>query len=194
MSLLPSTILPESTPIGRVRQNGEVSIDHNWWLLLYNICLNALGTANSLSPDALQGIANTDTDIADTDAISLQQAIANLQKQVIQPEDVVVSASELPAIARALLLAQDPLLPDAIAAAQPVSAIAPTGSPFAYVAPFAGSVAITGGSVSGVVLLRQGTSVPTGLTTGLFPVSRGDTLTISYGSAPTLTFIPGSSQ
>ena len=36
-SLLPNTILPETVPIGQVNQDGTVTINHQWWLFLYNL-------------------------------------------------------------------------------------------------------------------------------------------------------------
>ena len=44
MSLLPGQILPQSIPIGKVNVdgNGNVIIDKNWWLFLYNLALGTL--------------------------------------------------------------------------------------------------------------------------------------------------------
>lgn len=42
MSLLPGQILPFGTPFGRVDGNGNVTIDKNWWLFLYNLSQNTL--------------------------------------------------------------------------------------------------------------------------------------------------------
>lgn len=61
-------------------------------------------------------------------------------------------------------------------------------SPFTYVAPQGGFVIITGGTVSQVQFTRTGTYV-TGQTSGLFPVSLGDQLTITHSGAPTMTFV-----
>lgn len=41
-SLLPSRILPETAAIGTVNEDGSVTISHDWWLLIYNLCRNAL--------------------------------------------------------------------------------------------------------------------------------------------------------
>lgn len=194
MSLLPTQILPPSAPIGRVNEQGEVIADKNFWLLLYNLCLNVLGTGTGLPASALEELAGADSDAADTDAIALRQGLANALLQAIQPQDVVVSPNDLPDLARALLLAQDGLLPDATAQSQPVSSITVGGSPFTYTAPFAGTIAVTGGTVSAIAILRQGTSVATGITAGFVPVSRYDQVQVTYSVLPTLTFIPWSSQ
>lgn len=64
-----------------------------------------------------------------------------------------------------------------------------TASPFSYVAPRKGFVILTGGTVSAVSFTRTAT-YPTGQTAGIFPVSQGDTLNVTYSVKPTLTFVP----
>lgn len=61
-------------------------------------------------------------------------------------------------------------------------------SPFVYVAPQGGFVIIQGGTVSKVQFTRSGTYT-TGQTNGLFPVSLGDQITVTYSGAPTMTFV-----
>ena len=46
MSLLPNQILPPSESLGRVNPDGTVTIDKNWWLLLYNVCNRTLNVQN----------------------------------------------------------------------------------------------------------------------------------------------------
>lgn len=77
MSLLPGQILPPSVAIGRVNEEGTVILDKNWWLFLYNIAQNVLGTAGGLSQAALQELAGTDSDAMDTDAVALRQRVSN---------------------------------------------------------------------------------------------------------------------
>lgn len=62
-------------------------------------------------------------------------------------------------------------------------------SPFTYQAPKKGFVIITGGTVSAVQFTRVGTYT-TGMVSGMFPVSLGDKLTVTYSGAPTITFVP----
>jgi hypothetical protein len=62
-------------------------------------------------------------------------------------------------------------------------------SPWAYNAPSAGFVIIRGGTVSAVQFTRSVTTL-TGQTQGVFPVSQGDTLTITYSVLPTVTWVP----
>lgn len=189
MSLLPGQIIPPNEPIGQANETGQVIITKNWWLLLYNLWLNTIGTG--IPADQVVALESVDMDAADSDAVSLRRPLSNALLLAQEPTQQVTS-TDLPDIARALLLAQDPLLPDSPAQAQPVSSITVGGSPFTYTASFAGSVAITGGTVSAITIIRQGTSVTTGLTTGLIPVSRFDQVRVTYTGTPTMTFIPGS--
>lgn len=187
MSLLPQTIPPYSHSFGKAN-DVDIVIDKNWWLFFYNIAQNVLGTNEGLPASSLTELASLDADVADVDAIVLRRPIDNAVAQLTL--DTVASSSDLPDIARALLLAQDPLLPDPSPVAQPVSNIAVGASPFTTTAAFNGHVAVTGGTVSAIALIRQGTTVATGLTAGLIPASRGDQVKVTYAVAPTMTFIP----
>ena len=62
-------------------------------------------------------------------------------------------------------------------------------SPFTYTASQKGFVLLTGGTVSLVHIART-TSNATGLTTGIFPLSAGDQLIVTYSGKPTMTFVP----
>lgn len=74
---------------------------------------------------------------------------------------------------------------------QNLSSVAPTSSPFTYRAPSGGWLIVQGGTVSQVQFSRDGTTfITTGQTQGMFPISQGDALSITYSSAPTLTFVP----
>jgi hypothetical protein len=191
VSLLPGQILPYDIPIGQADEDGKVTIDHDWWLFFYNIGLSVLGiNGGGLPSSAIQELASADADAADADAIVLRRALSNLEVRAHDLTDRVLSASDFPDLYRALLLAQDALLPDPAPRAQPVAAIAPTGSPFSYTAPFDATIAITGGTVSAIAVIRQGTSVATGITTGLIPLSKFDTVQVTYSGVPTMTFLP----
>lgn len=187
MSLLPGQILPPDVPIGKADGNGNVTINHDWWLLWYNISLQVLGNGSGLPADALIDLESADTDAIDADAIALRRPVSNLETS---QGDYTPSSSELPDIARALLLAQDDLLPDPIPQAQPVVNVIPSSSPFTYTATINGQLCVAGGSVSQLQIVRQGTAVVTGLTTGLVVVSRLDQVVVTYSSSPTLTFLP----
>lgn len=153
MSLLPQTILPPAAPFGRViDKDGKIEdvtvrIEQNWWLFLYNMSQNVLGggTASGLPASALIELSGVDSDANDTDAISLRQPIGNLAQLVGGLGETEVDAFALRRpLSNALLLAQDTLLPDPVAQAQPVASIAVGASPYAYTANFNGSVVVTG--------------------------------------------------
>lgn len=188
MSLLPQQIPPASARLGTVDQDGNVIADKNYWLFWYNLALQALGSGPGLPPAALTEMASSDTDAADSDAIVLRRPIGN--NTVLSLDPLLAAASEYPDLARALLLAQDPPLQDPVPAAQPSAPITPGGSPYTYTAPFSGCVAVTGGTVSAIAIVRQATSVATGLTVGVFQLSRGDGLKVTYSGVPTMIFLP----
>lgn len=64
-------------------------------------------------------------------------------------------------------------------------------SPFLYTAPSAGTVSVTGGTVTDISLTRNTSTIPTGLTAGLIPVSNGDVVTVTYAVLPDISFVPG---
>jgi hypothetical protein len=63
-------------------------------------------------------------------------------------------------------------------------------SPFTYPVPDQGVVMIGGGTVSAVVITRGRDSFSTGLTSGAFPLGKGDVVRVTYSVAPTMTFLP----
>lgn len=75
MSLLPGQIIPPSEPIGFVKENGEVVISKNWWLLLYNLCQQILGNGVGIPSDALIDIESTDIDAVNANVASLRTPI-----------------------------------------------------------------------------------------------------------------------
>lgn len=73
----------------------------------------------------------------------------------------------------------------------PAASVTPSGSPYSYRATQGGTLLVQGGTVSMVSLSRDGvTNFNTGQTQGVFPLSQGDTLIITYSVAPNLTFVP----
>jgi len=93
-------------------------------------------------------------------------------------------------LVNALVLGLDGLQQDPTPRAQPSSVVTVTGSPFTFTAAFNGSLAISAGTVSAVAVIRQGTTVATGITAGLIPVSRLDQVQITYTAAPAAVFLP----
>lgn len=74
----------------------------------------------------------------------------------------------------------------------PASAIRVGSSPFSYVASAGGSVILSAGSTTRIQVSRDGvTFFDTGQTVGMFPLSQGDTIVVTYpAAAPTMTFMP----
>lgn len=73
----------------------------------------------------------------------------------------------------------------------PIVGVVPTGSPFTYTASTNGQLAVSGGTVSSIAISRgKMTNIPTGVTSGIIPISQGDRVTITYSVAPTINFIP----
>lgn len=72
----------------------------------------------------------------------------------------------------------------------PIVVVNPISSPFSYTASQNGSLSISGGSVTSIVLTRARVSATLGMTSGTVTLSQGDVVTIKYTSAPTLHFIP----
>jgi hypothetical protein len=61
-------------------------------------------------------------------------------------------------------------------------------SPATFTASAAGSLAISGGTVSARTLTRSGVTVPIGAS--MIPMANNDVATITYSVAPTASFIP----
>jgi len=71
---------------------------------------------------------------------------------------------------------------------QAIKAVALTGSPLAFTADMNGTLSVQGGTVSAVTLTRGRRTIPVGAGDGLYPMSKGDTLTVTYSVAPTINF------
>lgn len=168
-ALLPQQIPPPNTPF--FAPNGDVA--KVWWLYLYNLGIQVLGPASVTSN--LEALGEFETDIPGVDAIGYAQAIANLS---IPQEDPII-------LLGASALLYDGLLQDPPSLAQPEQAISVGASPFTYTASFNGWVRITGGTVSNITLTRTSGYTVTG---DIFPVSRGDSLTVTYSGLPTMIF------
>lgn len=76
-----------------------------------------------------------------------------------------------------------------LAAPAPPSAITVSSSPFSYTASAAGSVVLSGGTVSGRTLKRG--QVTISIDSPTVPVARGDIVTVTYSVKPTMNFLPG---
>jgi hypothetical protein len=183
---LPTLIPAQTVPLSAANAAGQQIVDMNWYLFLYNMWKNTIGTSGGEVPfPPTVAIALTEIDVDAADIPHVYQQIANTQ--LLQPE--ADSSPTQREIVNAQILA-DPLLQDPQPAAQPVAAITVGASPFTYTAPFDGCVIVSGGIVSAVAIARQGTSVATGITAGIVPVRRLDNVTITYTVLPTATFLP----
>ena len=190
MSLLPGQIIPYDTPIGTVSADGDVQINHDWWLLFYNICQQLLASGSSFPTIPIVESLAIEIDANAADPAALRRPIENLFQSIpVDPDPVPYSA-----IGNALVAAQDGLLTDPVPLAQPIGNISLGASPAAYTASTAGTVYVSGGTVTGITLTRQGTTITYAATSGNFPVCRADVLTITYTSIPIAQFIPWSSQ
>ncbi len=70
---------------------------------------------------------------------------------------------------------------------QPGVSITVTASPFAYTATYGGSVAVGGGTVTGMTLTRNSVVVwSTTLANDIVPVRAGDIVTVTYTTAPVM--------
>ena len=115
MSILPQQIIPQDVPFGSVRPDGKVEIEHDWWLLLYNLCQQVLGTLASGTPVSDAELLNAaDSDAADTDATVLRRKIDNslILAQDSDPGPDIAALQKL--TSNALLLSQDGLIPDQV--------------------------------------------------------------------------------
>jgi hypothetical protein len=74
----------------------------------------------------------------------------------------------------------------------PTAGIVVGSSPFQYTATQGGTVIVNGGSTTQIAYSRDGANFfITGQTAGMFPLSQGDILKVTYPvSVPTMTFVP----
>lgn len=183
MSVLPNLLPPQSTPLCIPNANGSLIIDQTWYLFLYHLWTVTLsaGTGAVLFPDATN-IPMVDSDVVDSDALAARQQALNILAMLTEPEIPVRLTDPL---------VLDALLPDpSTRAAQPSAVITPGASPSTYTALANGCLAVSGGTVTAIHLIRQGVNTNLGLTSGMFPLSRLDQLVITYTGVPQVVFFP----
>lgn len=73
---------------------------------------------------------------------------------------------------------------------QPAASVTPGASPYSYTANSAGTLVISGGTVSSVQVTRGRTTIGAGMISGMFPAQQGDVFIITYSVVPTITFLP----
>lgn len=76
-----------------------------------------------------------------------------------------------------------------LTAESPMVVPAVGASPFTFMATTIGNMFVTGGTVSSIVLTRSGVSI-TCQPDQFIPMAAGDTVTVTYAVAPTMTFVP----
>lgn len=82
-------------------------------------------------------------------------------------------------------------LPDAKASKPAaIKTITVGASPFAYAATADGDAYLDGGTGLSIAIARQGASFTLAPTSGFFPLTSGDVLTVTYATVPRLLFIP----
>lgn len=133
---LPKSIPQQSVPLGQQAQDGNIYVDINWYLFLYNISAQVLGTGSgsvpasdsdlldfvdlnaesSDVPQTFRQLANNqhlqllNSELGGADLANLSQRTANVQALLPEAD----AAASLRDLANALLLATDTLLPDPI--------------------------------------------------------------------------------
>lgn len=185
---LPDQIPPQSTPWSYTNSDGDEVVEIHWYLFLYGLWIQVtslIAGGSVLSPAV--NIPMIDSDVFDTDSLQAARQVLNAQQLLGLDADAVPTLRDL---ANVIALGLDGLLPDPSPRAQPGAAVTVGASPFTFTAPFNGALAVAAGTVSAIALIRQGTSVPTGVTAGLIPVSRLDQVQITYTVAPTVNFLP----
>lgn len=207
---LPQQILPQTVPLGKADANGSITIDTNWYLFLYSLASQVFSASGGSVPASTADLLQiTENDVSGIDALSDKRALVNALLQpldevanvdAVQDKQQIINAlliqpdadvsPTLRDMANALLLAQDALLQDPVPQAQPVLTITVGVSPYTYAAPFSGCLSVTGGTVSLIQIIRQGTTIATGMTAGLIQVSKLDQVKITYSVIPTVVFLP----
>lgn len=211
---LPKQIPLQTVPLAEKAPDGNFYIDFNWYLFLFNLTqqifppsgeggggvpplpidlidMTDLDAATTDIYQAyrrlsnLQALSSVDADVSSADGAGLRQRDVNVQ-MLLPEQDVYPSLRDLK---NAFALALDSLLPDPVPAAQPAITVSPSASPFTYTALFNGVLSVTGGTVSAISIIRQGTTVATGITAGLVHVRRSDQVRVTYTSAPTVVFL-----
>lgn len=203
---LPDQIPPQSTPWSYTNEDGEQVVEIHWYLFLYGLWIqvSSLIAGGAVLQPAVN-IAMIDSDAVSADSLQDSRRIINamLLQEISDAgptsRDIanVLALQEGPDIgptlrdvANSLALASDVLLQDPAPRAQPASAVTVGASPFTFTANFSGTLAVSGGTVSAIAVIRQATTVPTGVIAGLILVSRQDQVQITYTVIPTVNFLP----
>lgn len=167
-------------------QTGLPSKD--FFLFLQLLWKSVSGDSTQVSYDDIQIQEDIDYATGDTDGVVAMEAIAALERLGILTDEVPIQSTVDQDVQ---FIAFGEINSDPVPRAQPAVAITPGASPYSYTASFDGSVIVNPGTVSAIAISRDGTTFfTTGVTAGMFPMSRGDILKVTYTVAPTMTFLP----
>jgi hypothetical protein len=162
-----------------------------WRALITSMWQNLGGASGSVSAPAA-GNANQTFNVAaatnSSNAVNLSQAdgryaaLAGSQTQSFYVGNAAAGSNQ------ALRRSQcEGLFVAFLGAGAPIVPVTVTASPFAYTATTAGTLCISGGTISATTLTR-GSAIP--IAAGNIPVRNGDVITVTYSVAPTMNFIP----
>lgn len=112
MSLLPGRIIPQDVSLGTVNPDGTVTIDKDWWLLLYNLCAQTLGTtgtSGTILPVDDQTIL---TEVDDATKDGNDAAAADLERLTTldEPQTTTAAADIAELQALSASFAEDPII------------------------------------------------------------------------------------
>lgn len=143
--------------------------------------------------EVLARIGGSSSDIPDLDQILLSEVMASVPGELstdYEAQSMVVgqSGASVDSDPMAMELTLSPSM-ESDSSPLPFMSVAVLASPMTFVADRKCAICVAGGSVSSMIYARAASSVDV---TGalLVEMSRGDTLTITYSSAPTMTLIP----
>ena len=72
----------------------------------------------------------------------------------------------------------------------PIATATVGASPYSFTAPASGSLFVSGGTVSAITITRGPTTINTGVTSGIIPLSLNDIATVTYTVLPSVVFSP----
>lgn len=170
---LPTQIPLQSVPIAEKGNDGNLYMNFNWYLFLYNMgkqTFESQGSGGGGSP-----ISNGDLiDMVELDSFSAD--VPQLSRQ----------------IANLMLLALDPTPADPPPQSGAPITVTPGASPFTYTAIHDGTMFVSGTVGPILTFTRRGVNVPLGMSDGTIPMREKDQLTLTWsgGTPPVLTFLP----
>ncbi len=143
--------------------------------------------APAVAPAQAVNLAQTTALLSGYQPVGSYAALSGNATQTFDVQTAVATSNAVP-LAQATTLIASAVAATATASGAALASITVGASPYVYTATTRGAVAVSGGTVSAASLTR-GSAVTLPIA-GLFPVSAGDTITVTYTVAPTMTFVP----